>query len=96
MYESILVAHLIGAGATALLVLCTLFALHKRSASFYRTCAVTLGSLAAFEIASGAALAVLSTELSVGLDVENAVGSERRRERLRVDGLGEVDGAHHP
>ena len=67
MYESILVAHLIGACATALLVLCTLFALHKRSASFYHTSAVTLGSLAAFEIASGTLLAVLSTELSVGM-----------------------------
>ena len=59
MYESMLFAHLIGACATALAILCTLFALHKRSASLYRTCAITLGSLAAFEIASGTALAVL-------------------------------------
>ena len=65
MYESMLVVHLIGACATALAVLCTLFALHKRSASLYRTCAMALSSLAAFEIASGTALAVLSTELTV-------------------------------
>ena len=67
MYESMLVAHLIGACATALAVLCTLFALHKRSVSLYRTCAVTLGTLAAFEIASGTALAVVSTELTVAM-----------------------------
>ena len=63
IYQSILLAHLIGACATALAILYTLFVLHKRTAKLYRALALSLSGLAAFEVASGTALAVLSAEL---------------------------------
>lgn len=64
MYAIVLGLHLTAAAATGLTIAYALYALARRMDAAYRLSALLLGSVAAFEVLSGTALAVLSPSLS--------------------------------
>ena len=64
MYSIVLVLHLLTSTVTGLVIVYSLYALWSRADALYRLCALLLGAIAAFEVLSGTALAVLSPTLS--------------------------------
>jgi len=64
MYSIVLALHLLTAAVTGLVIVYSLYVLWRRSDTLYRLCALVLGSVAAFEVFTGTALAVLSPTLS--------------------------------
>ncbi len=65
MYTAVLVVHILGALVTGVVALAAIVALIARKREWYRTAAVALAFLAAFEVMTGTALAFLSIEVSV-------------------------------
>ncbi|HWB33988.1 MAG TPA: hypothetical protein VG753_01535 [Candidatus Paceibacterota bacterium] len=63
-YSIVLLLHLAAAAATGAVALYIWYAFWAGEAAAYRVCALYLGSIAAFEVASGTLLAALSPQLS--------------------------------
>jgi hypothetical protein len=64
LYIVVLTVHILGAIVTGLVGGFSLYAVLKGVAEKYRTSALALGALAAFEVVTGAFLAVISVEIS--------------------------------
>ena len=64
LYEIILTIHLVGAALTGILASYAGVLLYQNRTSSYRSTSLSLGFLASFEILTGMALAVISTNIS--------------------------------
>ena len=64
IYQAVLILHILAAVVSGVVALYTLYVLRFSVDQLYKTCALALGFISAFEVFSGTVLAVLSPELS--------------------------------
>ena len=63
-YSIILALHLTAAAVTGVIIFFALFAVLRGKSAWYKTAALALGSIAAFEVFSGTLLAIVSPTIS--------------------------------
>ncbi len=63
-YSIVLGFHLAAAAVTGIVILFAMYSLFREMSAYYRAAALALGFIAAFEVLSGTALAILSPQLS--------------------------------
>ena len=64
LYITLLVLHLSAAAITGAIIAFSFYVMGRSLRGLYRTCALALGTIAAFEVVSGVLLAVASPNLS--------------------------------